>query len=40
MQSESDTHRFLETLYRGSVPVVKRSAWTEIIEELGLRIVN
>ena len=35
-----DTHRFWETLYRGSVPVVKRSAWTEMIEELGLPIVQ
>jgi len=35
-----DTHRLWETLYRGSIPVVKRSAWTEMIEELGLPIVQ
>jgi hypothetical protein len=35
-----DTHRFWESLYRGSVPVVKRSIWTEMIEELGLPIVQ
>lgn len=35
-----DTHRFWESLYRGSVPVVKRSTWTQMIEELGLPIVQ
>lgn len=36
----TDTHRFWETLYRGSVPVVKRSAWSESIDGLGLPIMQ
>lgn len=35
-----DTHRFWESLYRGSIPVVKRSLWGQMIEELGLPIVQ
>jgi hypothetical protein len=36
----TDTHRFWETLYRGSIPVVKRSKWTESIERLGLPLIQ
>ena len=36
----TDTHRFWETLYRGSVPVVKRSAWSQSISELGIPMVQ
>lgn len=35
-----DTHRFWETLYRGSVPVVKRSAWSENMQRLGVRLLS
>jgi len=35
-----DTHRFWETLYRGAVPVVKRSAWSQSISELGIPMVQ
>lgn len=31
-----DTHRFWETMYRGLIPIVKRSAWSQSLEELGL----
>ncbi len=34
-----DTHRFWETLYRGSVPVVERSHWAETIKATGLPMV-
>jgi hypothetical protein len=36
----TDTHRFWETLYRGSIPVVKRSNWTKSIRLLGLPILE
>ena len=36
----TDTHRFWETLYRGAVPVVKRSAWSQSISELGIPMVQ
>ncbi len=36
----TDTHRFWETLYRGSIPVVKKSAWAQSIAELGLPVVQ
>jgi hypothetical protein len=36
----TDTHRFWETLYRGSIPVVKRSRWSDSISELGIPIVQ
>lgn len=35
-----DTHRFWETLYRGGIPIVKRSIWSELIEGLGLPLVQ
>jgi hypothetical protein len=35
-----DTHRLWETLYRGAVPVVKRSAWSQSIIELGIPMVQ
>ena len=36
----TDTHRFWETLYRGSIPVVKRSKWSESIKNLGIPIIQ
>jgi hypothetical protein len=36
----TDTHRFWETLYRGSIPVVKESAWSRSIAELGLPLIQ
>lgn len=36
----TDTHRFWETLYRGSIPVVKESAWSKSIAELGLPLIQ
>ncbi len=36
----TDTHRFWEALYRGSIPVVKESAWSRSIAELGLPLIQ
>jgi hypothetical protein len=36
----TDTHRFWETLYRGSIPVVKESVWSRSIAELGLPLIQ
>lgn len=36
----TDTHRFWEALYRGSVPIVKRSAWSQSIDELGIPMIQ
>jgi hypothetical protein len=36
----TDTHRFWETLYRGSIPVVKRDRWSESISNLGIPIIQ
>lgn len=36
----TDTHRFWETLYRGSIPVVKQSRWSDSISGLGLPIIQ
>ena len=36
----TDTHRFWETLYRGSIPVVKKSAWSESIARLQIPIIQ
>ena len=36
----TDTHRFWETLYRGSIPVVKSSEWSKSIAELGIPILQ
>ena len=33
-----DTHRFWETLYRGSIPIVKASPWSRQIVSLGIPI--
>lgn len=33
-----DTHRFWETLYRGSIPVVRRSIWSYQFTQMGLPI--
>jgi hypothetical protein len=33
-----DTHRFWETLYRGSIPIVKASPWSQQIVNLGIPI--
>jgi len=35
-----DTHRFWETLYRGSVPVVQVSTWSRSIANLGIPFVE
>jgi hypothetical protein len=35
-----DTHRFWETLYRGSIPVVIRSPWSENWADRGLPLVQ
>lgn len=35
-----DTHRFWESLYRGSVPVVIKSPWSQSISRLGIPIVE
>lgn len=36
----TDTHRFWETLYRGSIPVVKESLWSYSIKQLGIPLVE
>ena len=36
----TDTHRFWETLYRGSIPVVTKSGWSDSIKELGIPFVE
>lgn len=36
----TDTHRFWETLYRGSIPVVKESQWSKSISKLGFPIMQ
>lgn len=36
----TDTHRFWETLYRGSIPVVKSSEWSKSIAELGIPVLQ
>lgn len=36
----TDTHRFWETLYRGSIPVVRRSLWSKSISDLGIPLVE
>jgi hypothetical protein len=35
-----DTHRFWETLYRGSVPIVKKSTWSDNLAYLGIPFVG
>lgn len=35
-----DTHRFWESLYRGSYPVVLQSTWSDQITELGIPLVT
>lgn len=35
-----DTHRFWEALYRGSIPIVKRSTWSDEMEDLGLPLAT
>jgi hypothetical protein len=35
-----DTHRFWETLYRGSIPIIVKSAWSENLEYLGIPFVG
>lgn len=34
-----DTHRFWETLYRGSIPIVLRNNWSEMIAEIGIPVL-
>jgi hypothetical protein len=36
----TDTHRFWETLYRGSIPVVKASNWSRLIAQLGVPVMQ
>ena len=36
----TDTHRFWESLYRGSIPVVKRSSWSQSINQLGIPMLE
>jgi hypothetical protein len=36
----TDTHRFWETLYRGSIPVVKKSNWSESVAELKVPLIQ
>ena len=35
-----DTHRFWETLYRGSIPIVKKSSWSASIAQLRIPFVE
>jgi hypothetical protein len=35
-----DTHRFWETLYRGSIPVIKSSEWSKNLKVLGLPYIE
>lgn len=35
-----DTHRFWETLYRGSIPFVLKSTWSSKIKEIGVPVVE
>ncbi len=35
-----DTHRFWETLYRNSVPIVQRSQWSQSIKSYGIPLVE
>jgi hypothetical protein len=35
-----DTHRFWETLYRGGIPIVKKSVWSTQIRELGIPLLE
>jgi hypothetical protein len=36
----TDTHRFWESLYRGSIPVVKESLWSKSIGDLGIPCIQ
>ncbi len=36
----TDTHRFWETLYRGSIPIVKRSAWSTSLRKHGFPFIE
>jgi len=36
----TDTHRFWESLYRGSIPVVKRSVWSQSMNDLGIPLLE
>lgn len=36
----TDTHRFWEALYRGSIPVVKKSLWSQSISDLGIPLIQ
>lgn len=35
-----DTHRFWETLYRGSYPIVRRSEWSKALRDLGFPLIE
>ncbi len=36
----TDTHRFWETLYRGSIPIVKKSAWAQSLKMYNLPFIE
>jgi hypothetical protein len=36
----TDTHRFWETLYRGSIPVVKRTKWSDSLKSLDIPFIE
>jgi hypothetical protein len=35
-----DTHRFWETLYRGSVPIVRVSSWSQQLKAVGIPLIE
>lgn len=35
-----DTHRFWESLYRGSIPIVLDSPWSRCLERYGIRLIR
>lgn len=35
-----DTHRFWESLYRGSLPIVQGSAWSESLLQMGIPVIE
>lgn len=36
----TDTHRFWETLYRGSIPIVKKSAWSDSLKKYQIPFIE
>jgi hypothetical protein len=35
-----DTHRFWETLYRGSIPIVSKSSWSTNLRAMGIPLIE